>query len=196
MGLSFLFKRVFSAVWIIAFATTIYADELDVYIETSTGQTEFCVGASISMVARDFFETESITGHKWESPDGDKYLESRDHFAVFRPSEPGRYKIIYTATDENGNQSRAEIQLDISELPLADVEKSRGFFTRIRGKSFPVVLTASENDSKNQYQWFKDNQVIENADSHRIKVEERGRYRLMVTSSEGCRGYSTAFFIE
>lgn len=190
-----LFPLMFITIILHLFINKAIADEPEVFIEPSGNINQLCSGSDFGLIGRGLHGTEVFLIHEWESTGENIFAGTDGPFAVIRPTNPGKYTITYTATDAHGNKASSRITVKVFSKPDNRVEISRGFFSRIFGNDMPVILKADDNSSYS-YQWFKENELMEGETGSKFKAEEKGSYRLMITSDKGCHAYSKLITIE
>lgn len=190
-----LFPVLFITIILHLFTSKAIAEEPEVFIEPSGNMNQLCAGSDFGLIGRGFHGTEIFLKHEWESTDDNIFAGTDGPFAVIRPTNAGKYTITYTATDAQGNQASNRITVTVFDKPDNKVEISRNFFSRIFGNELPVILKSNVN-AGNSYQWFKENEVLEGKTEPRLKAEEKGNYRLMITSDKGCHAYSRLITID
>jgi hypothetical protein len=175
---------------LLLFVKPLQADELVLILETSAGETRFCQGSSFSLIARGLHGDEILTEYLWEADDPGLFSQSEGPFAVLQGTTPGNHLVTFTGTDDQGNKASVSITITVLQAPNPEVSVSHGFLTRLFGKELPLKLEATNPSSGSTYQWFRNNEIIEGAVSRSFKARQTGRYRLVVTSAEGCKAYS------
>lgn len=175
--------------------SNLHAGELVLVLETSAGETRFCQGTQVSITAKGFHGDEVLVEHQWESTSENIFSRTQNQYAALDGSIPGRHLITYHGTDDQGNKASISITIIFDEAPAIEIEARKGFFTRLFGKSIPVKLNSAYIHPDHHYQWYRNNEEISGATGTSFKVGQEGRYRLVITSPQGCRAYSRAIDI-
>lgn len=163
-------------------------DELVLILETSSGETRFCQGSSFSITARGFHGDEVLVGHRWESPTEGLIARTEGPYALIEAREAGAHKITYYGTDDQGNHASISITIEVLPNPISEIEISKSFFTRLFNRDFPQNLQSLQQQEDYQYAWYLNNEWM--AHTATFRANQPGRYRLVITSSQGCRSYS------
>ncbi len=181
----------------IAFIQDLKADDLTVYIQLPGDKVEYCQNeGNIILTGKGFHGEENIVKHEWESTSEGIIEETRNQFAVINTASAGDHIITYHAWDENENYDKVSVTIHVYPLPENEIKSSKGFFTWLFGKDLPQKLEAENTKADYKYQWYLNNEKIENATESSYKANEKGRYRLVTISAEGCKSYSSALEID
>lgn len=188
-----------SLVFIIFLISTnrLIAEGPSVYIQLAAdNKTEFCIGDKTVLIGKCMFDADEFSRHEWKSSSPELILEKRENMAFLEFKEKGEHKFTYYAWDEQGRKDSAAITLTVYDIPNKEVITSRPFFTRLFRKDLPKIIEAVDVNADYQYKWYKDGNIIKEATQPKYKAVEKGRYRLEITSSNGCKVYSQVIEIK
>lgn len=177
-------KSVLIFVFFFALNNGLNAQALVCHIQTSSDPMAICQTKTFTLVGTSYDGSENYVKHQWSGPEG-IFRETRDNIAILNTSNAGRFQITYTVWDDE-DQS-ASFSMDIQILPLASKEiiVKQSFFKRIFGKRQHMRLLAEKGHAA--YQWHKDNEMISGATHFELKINESGRYRVEIETSQGCK---------
>ena len=171
------------------------ADEPIVFIESPASKTEFCKYEKIILTGKCFFETENFVKHEWESETDGLIADTKGQFAMLELIKSGEHAFIYRAWTSENEMAKARITLKVFDLPDNQIEARRRFFTRLFGRQLPQYISVVNYNPDYTYQWFFNNMPMKKETDGKIKVGEFGRYRLEITSDNGCKAVSEVYEI-
>jgi hypothetical protein len=142
---------------------------------TANGNTSFCTGGSVTLVSN------QANGNNWNNNESASSIEV---------TSTGSYFTV--VTDNNGCQNTSNtIAVSVSDAPAptASVLGSTEFCV---GSSAIIQSSAADN-----YQWYLNGSLIENANAGELTVTEGGFYSVQTANADACNGtgFSAPVFI-
>jgi hypothetical protein len=133
----------------------------------TTSSTAFCCASSI----------------QWQRNGAD--IAGATNFS-FTPTVTGTYRCI--VSDVAGCTSASSNSLNLTVLPLPSAAISPSGNQEIcQGDS---IIISAPVQTGYTYQWYKNNQVVQNQVSSALTLKTAGNYKVLVTSSNGCTKFS------
>jgi len=169
-------------------------DSIKCQISVTGGQTDICQGQPLVLISQ-LEGVEDLFTHRHWHTEGNLLSATDGQFVRFDTSIPGTFLVSFTAWNDDGDNARCEIKIEVVSKPNIEIVENFGLFRRfLFKKPMPrLKIIPAENYI---FQWFYNDHEIPGADKARFRPPKPGNYHVKVTTQQGCSAFSKIIIVE
>jgi hypothetical protein len=154
-------------------ATNAMAQSSGVLIQSPENKKEFCANQTITLVAKIDIPQEELTQQKWIGDNAtiDKEL---GNILILRPKKSGEYSYTFIAKNKAGKQFADSIKIRINEVATPMLTKANS----------TLKVDIKNKNMLRSINYFYNGKEITEIDFR--KAQQKGKYWVVCTSSNGC----------